>query len=160
VRVDDRSRIASHQAVLDPCCLGWVASWGRSHWLNLFLSGQGSVAMAYNPDTMSFDLPSTDMVYVAGLPQNVTESDIAEYFGSIGVLKVDKKTGKKKIWLYRDKDTGALKGDGTVTYEDPFSASSAVEWFNNKDWKAVVVAAVSPDDKQQAASKQLGNHYL
>jgi hypothetical protein len=31
--------------------------------------------------------------------------------------------------------TGALKGDGTVSYEDPFSAASAVEWFNNKEWK-------------------------
>lgn len=42
---------------------------------------------------------------------------------------------KQKIWLYRDKETGALKGDGTITYEDPFSAGSAVEWFNNKEWK-------------------------
>ncbi|KAL6754133.1 hypothetical protein V8C86DRAFT_2709850 [Haematococcus lacustris] len=111
--------------------------------------------MAYNPDTMSFDLPSTDMVYVAGLPQNVTESDIAEYFGSIGVLKVDKKTGKKKIWLYRDKDTGALKGDGTVTYEDPFSASSAVEWFNNKDWKGSTLT-VSLADKGGAGGGPSG----
>lgn len=36
---------------------------------------------------------------------------------------------------YRDKESGSLKGDGTVSYEDPFSAASAVQWFNNKDWK-------------------------
>jgi hypothetical protein len=42
-------------------------------------------------------------------------ADLAEYFGSIGIVKIDKKTKKHKIWLYRDKTTGALKGDGTVT---------------------------------------------
>jgi RNA-binding protein FUS len=36
---------------------------------------------------------------------------------------------------YFSQATGALKGDGTVSYEDPFSAASAVEWFNNKEWK-------------------------
>jgi hypothetical protein len=47
---------------------------------------------------------------------------------------MDKKAKKPKIWLYRDKETGALKGDGTVTYEDPFSAGSAVQWFSGKEW--------------------------
>lgn len=56
----------------------------------------------------------------------------------IGVIKTDKKTRGKKIWLYRDKATGALKGDGTVSYEDPFSAGSAVEWFNQKEWKGAL----------------------
>jgi RNA-binding protein FUS len=91
--------------------------------------------MLSNVDTMSFDLPSTDTVYVTGLPPSTTESDLAEYFGSIGVIKIDKKTKKQKIWLYRDRDTGALKGDGTVSYEDPFSAGSAVSWFSGKEWK-------------------------
>lgn len=54
---------------------------------------------------------------------------------SAGIIKMDKKTKKPKIWLYRDKATGGLKGDGTVTYEDPFSAASAVSWFGDKEWK-------------------------
>jgi hypothetical protein len=91
--------------------------------------------MAYNPNTMSFDLPETDTVYVSGMPAGVSEGDIAEFFGSIGIIKLDKKTKTKKIYLYRDKATGEMKGDGTVSYEDPFSAASAVEWFHNKDWK-------------------------
>ena len=41
---------------------------------------------AYNTDTMSFDLPDTDMVYVTGLPTNVTIDEVAEHFGSIGEL--------------------------------------------------------------------------
>ena len=28
-----------------------------------------------------------------------------------------------------------MQGDGTVSYVDPFSATSAVEWFNGKDFK-------------------------
>lgn len=91
----------------------------------------------YNADTMSWQVPDTDTVYVDGLPQGITEKDVEEFFGSIGIIKTDKKTRGKKIWLYRDKATGALKGDGTVSYEDPFSAGSAVEWFNGKDWKGV-----------------------
>jgi hypothetical protein len=67
--------------------------------------------MAYNPDTLSFDLPDTDQIYVSGLPDGVTERDLEEYFGSIGVIKTDKKTRGKKIYMYRDKATGALKGD-------------------------------------------------
>ena len=65
--------------------------------------------MAYNPDTMSFEEPNTDMVYVSGLPSNTTEEDIAAHFGSIGLLKEDKKKNKPKIWLYRDKGTNQLK---------------------------------------------------
>ncbi len=65
--------------------------------------------MAYNPDTLSFTEPATDMVYIAGLPEGITEEDMAAHFGTIGLLKQDKKKGKPKIWLYRDKATGALK---------------------------------------------------
>ena len=88
--------------------------------------------MAYNADTMSFDVPDTDCVYISGLPDSVTEADLEQHFGSIGIIKQDKKLKKSKVWLYRDKATGALKGDGTVTYEDPFSAASAVSWFHGK----------------------------
>jgi hypothetical protein len=40
-----------------------------------------------------------------------------------------------QVWLYRDKATGELKGDATVTYEDPFSASSAPTWFDGKEFR-------------------------
>ena len=50
-----------------------------------------------------------DQVYVSGLAGDVTEEDLAAHFGSIGMLKDDKKRGKPKIWLYRDKATNALK---------------------------------------------------
>ena len=172
--------------------------------------------MGYNADTMSFEVPNTDTVYISGLPAGTTESSkqlqmlhpssvpclgkrasvpckrrgydgwqsgmlgpgsclqqrpagppvcddrvggddalaahggwpagMAEFFGSIGIIKMDKKSRppKPKIWLYRDKNTGELKGDGTVTYDDPFSAASAVEWFNKKDWKGAAAAQMRP----------------
>ncbi len=53
-------------------------------------------------------------MYVSGLSDNVTEEDLAAHFGSIGMLKDDKKRGKPKIWLYRDKGTNALKVDHTM----------------------------------------------
>jgi hypothetical protein len=70
--------------------------------------------MAYNADTMSFSLPETDTVYIEGLPPNTSEAEVEQYFGSIGIIKTDKKTRGKKIWLYRDKGTGQLKGCARV----------------------------------------------
>jgi hypothetical protein len=40
-----------------------------------------------------------------------------------------------QVWIYRDKATGMPKGECTVTYEDPFSAASAVSWFGGKDFR-------------------------
>ena len=65
--------------------------------------------MAYNPDTLSFTVPETDMIYIAGMGSDITEEQVAAHFSTIGVLKQDKKKGKPKIWLYRDKASGKLK---------------------------------------------------
>ena len=69
--------------------------------------------MSFNPDTLSFDVPDTDTVYVSNLPDGTTEAELAKHFGAIGVIREDKKRKCPKIWLYRDKATGAPKGDGT-----------------------------------------------
>ena len=47
---------------------------------------------------MSFVLPETDTVYVTGLPGSITEADVAEFFGTIGVIKFDKQKKKHKVW--------------------------------------------------------------
>lgn len=51
----------------------------------------------------------TDQVYISGLPKDTTEEEIEAHFGSIGIIKLDKKLEKKKIWLYKDKATGENK---------------------------------------------------
>lgn len=69
----------------------------------------------------------------------VTEGEINDHFGSIGVIKKDKRTGKPKIWIYRNKETGAGKGEATITYDDSSAASSAIGWFDGKEFSGNVI---------------------
>ena len=45
---------------------------------------------------------------------------------------MDKKTMRPKIWVYKDKVTGAGKGEATVTFDDPNTVEAAINWFNGK----------------------------
>ncbi|TRY57979.1 hypothetical protein DNTS_027335 [Danionella cerebrum] len=47
---------------------------------------------------------------------------------------VNKKTGKTMINLYTDKATGRLKGEATVSFDDPPSAKAAIDWFDGKEF--------------------------
>eukprot|EP00898_Chlorokybus_atmophyticus_P005339 jgi/Chlat1/5806/Chrsp4S06280 len=90
--------------------------------------------------------PPSDTVYVSGIPPHAGEQDLAELFATIGMLKMDRRTNLPKIWLYRDKATGALKGDGT----DPYAAGAAVEWFNNKEFLGSVLQVSLAQRKGEA----------
>ncbi|KAK9275210.1 hypothetical protein L1049_022472 [Liquidambar formosana] len=94
-------------------------------------------------------VPSTGSVYVCNLPLGTDETMLAEYFGTIGLLKKDKRTGRPKIWLYRDKVTNEPKGDATVTYEDPHAALAAIEWFNNKDFHGNTIGVFIAESKSK-----------
>ncbi|KAJ3090029.1 TATA-binding protein-associated factor 2N, partial [Physocladia obscura] len=80
---------------------------------------------------------SEDTIYINGLPPSVTVVAIAEYFGTVGIIKTDKKLRPPgpKIWIYRDKATQLPKGDATLTYEDPPAASAAITFFNGKPFR-------------------------
>lgn len=52
---------------------------------------------------------------------------------------MDKRTQKRKIWLYKDKQTGLSKGEATVTYDDANAAQSAISWFDGKDFRGSVI---------------------
>ncbi|KAK9106366.1 hypothetical protein Syun_022377 [Stephania yunnanensis] len=93
--------------------------------------------------------PANGSVYVCNLPAGTDETMLAEFFGTIGLLKKDKRSGKPKIWLYRDKVTNEPKGDATVTYEDPHAASAAVEWFNNKDFHGSIIGVFIAESKSK-----------
>lgn len=80
-----------------------------------------------------------DTVFVSGMDTDATEEDIVHHFGAIGIIKKDKKTQKPKVWIYRDKESGASKGECTITYDDPHTASSAIEWFDGKDMRGNVI---------------------
>lgn len=80
-----------------------------------------------------------DTVFVSGMDETADENEIAHHFGAIGIIKKDKKTQKPKIWIYRDKQTGSSKGECTITYDDPHTASSAIEWFDGKEFKGSTI---------------------
>ncbi|PIA35448.1 hypothetical protein AQUCO_03500071v1 [Aquilegia coerulea] len=91
--------------------------------------------------------PSNGSIYICNLPHGTDENMLAEFFGTLGLLKKDKRTGRPKIWLYRDKSTNEPKGDATVTYEDPHAALAAVEWFNNKDFHGSIIGVFMAESK-------------
>lgn len=80
-----------------------------------------------------------DTIFVAGMDTDITEDEIEHHFGAIGIIKKDKKTQKPKIWIYRDKATGQGKGECTITFDDPHTASSAIDWFDGKDFKGATI---------------------
>lgn len=77
------------------------------------------------------DVPN-DTIFVSGFPEETTEAQLAEHFGQIGIIKTDRKNQCPKIWIYKDKTTGRGKGEATITYDDPPTATSAISWFSGK----------------------------
>lgn len=71
-------------------------------------------------------------------------------------LQKDKKTGKPKIWLYRNKETGESKGEATITYDDSNAAKSAISWFDNKNFNGSTIH-VSLAQRQNNWQKGGGN---
>ncbi|KAI8381291.1 uncharacterized protein BYT42DRAFT_565996 [Radiomyces spectabilis] len=99
-----------------------------------------------------------DTVYITNLPQDVTEEKLAAHFGSIGLIKIDKKTRKPKIWIYVDKATNLPKGDATLTYDDPPSADAAIDWFGGKEFMGNVIQ-VSKAERKMAMPPGGGGRY-
>jgi hypothetical protein len=119
VSLDDRART-------------WSCSDGRTGKLD---GGGGFTRGDRQLDDGSMSWENT--IYIAGLPTSVSLADIAEFFGRIGPIKKSKKNyslGEPTIHLYKDKRTGRPKGDGTVSYEDPATAKSAVDWFHDQEF--------------------------
>ncbi|GAB5371360.1 hypothetical protein AAMO2058_001573100 [Amorphochlora amoebiformis] len=69
---------------------------------------------------------TTTTIYVTGLPENVTEMELAKEFSKCGLIKRDEKSGEPKVRVYRD-DEGRPKGDGIVIFLQRTSVDLAVE---------------------------------
>ncbi|XP_066923175.1 RNA-binding protein cabeza-like isoform X2 [Clytia hemisphaerica] len=83
-----------------------------------------------------------DTVFVAGLPPSASTTEIAEFFGKIGIIKTDRRTREPKIWMYKNHD-GTPKGECTITYDDCDASQAAVSWFNGKEYDSSHVLKVS-----------------
>ncbi|XP_059931700.1 TATA-binding protein-associated factor 2N isoform X5 [Gadus macrocephalus] len=88
------------------------------------------------------DNSDNNTIFVQGLGEEVTPDEVGTYFKQIGIIKLNKKTGQPMINLYSDKATGRLKGEATVSFDDPPSAKAAIAWFDGKEFngKAIKVS--------------------
>ncbi|KAI4821687.1 hypothetical protein KUCAC02_007281 [Chaenocephalus aceratus] len=68
------------------------------------------------------DNSDNNTIFVQGLGDDYT------------VESINKKTGLPMINLYTDRETGKLKGEATMSFDDPPSAKAAIDWFNGKDF--------------------------
>ena len=55
------------------------------------------------------------------------------------MFQIDKRLQKPKIWMYRDKASGRSKGECTVTFENPCTATCAVSWCDGKEFMGKVI---------------------
>ncbi|NWV05662.1 FUS protein, partial [Ptilonorhynchus violaceus] len=53
------------------------------------------------------------------------------------------------INLYTDRETGKLKGEATVSFDDPPSAKAAIDWFDGRSQ----IPAFSPQNPPLSHSK-------
>ena len=88
--------------------------------------------------------PSKVQVFIEGLPLNVQISDIVKYFSTVGKIKLDRETRNPRVWLYKNKTTGELTGEATVTYVDRESQKMALQSFHGKLFMNRYILKVSP----------------
>ncbi|KAK5913516.1 hypothetical protein CgunFtcFv8_008040 [Champsocephalus gunnari] len=86
----------------------------------------------YGPTVQDQDNSDNNTIFVQGLGDDYTVESVADYFKQIGIIKINKKTGLPMINLYTDRETGKLKGEATVSFDDPPSAKAAIDWFNGE----------------------------
>ncbi|XP_028662863.1 TATA-binding protein-associated factor 2N [Erpetoichthys calabaricus] len=85
------------------------------------------------------DNSDNNTIFVQGLGEDVSTEEVGDFFKQIGIIKINKKTGKPMINLYTDKATGRLKGEATVSFDDPPSAKAAIDWFDGKDFNGRII---------------------
>jgi RNA recognition motif-containing protein len=71
-------------------------------------------------------------IYISGLPKDITEFELTEYFSRCGFIRKDPKTNQNKIKLYKDIN-GKNKGDALVSFLREESVSMAVDLFNQTE---------------------------
>uniref|UniRef100_A0A914KR34 RRM domain-containing protein n=1 Tax=Meloidogyne incognita TaxID=6306 RepID=A0A914KR34_MELIC len=73
-------------------------------------------------------------VYTSGFPPTIDEEEYVKFMTKCGVVQKDPRTGKPKIKLYRIKETGEPKGDGTCCYVKMESVELALQILDGWQW--------------------------
>ncbi|CAF3144763.1 unnamed protein product [Rotaria sp. Silwood2] len=75
------------------------------------------------------------VVYITGLPKEIQNETLAEVFGAAcgQIAPVDVRSPKPKIWVYKDRQTREGKGEATITFINPESCQTAINYFNGKE---------------------------
>ena len=71
-------------------------------------------------------------IYIQGLPDDITENELKEYFVRCGVVRLDPHTGKEQIRIYTD-ESGKPKGDARIGYMMMESIDMAIEMLNETE---------------------------
>ena len=71
-------------------------------------------------------------IFVQYLPIPVRESDLEKYFSTVGEIKEDKMTKKKRIWIYKEADGKTQKGECTITYRDTETQRRALDKYQGE----------------------------
>lgn len=99
-------------------------------------------------------------VYVTGLPEDITEQELEEYFSKCGVIMVDLSTSVPRVKIYRD-EAGKVKGDGLVVYFRPESVGLATMLLDGTELRPGVYIQVSEatvrEPKQEGGVGQDGS---
>ena len=94
-------------------------------------------------------------IYVQGLPDDINEQELKDYFVRCGVIRLDPYSGQEQIKLYRDKETGVPKGDARIGYAMIESVEMAIDMLDGTEirpgWKISV---------EQAEFQQKGGEYV
>ena len=88
--------------------------------------------------------PSQVQVFVEGLPLNVQIKDVVRYFSTVGRIKLDRESRSPRVWLYKNKVTGELTGEATVTYVNRETQNLALESYNGRLFMNRYLLKVTP----------------
>ncbi|XP_059693862.1 RNA-binding protein FUS-like [Haemorhous mexicanus] len=125
------SQISGRASKIPEFLLIYLLSGGERGGFNKF-GGPRDQGPRHDPGEQ--DNSDNNTIFVQGLGENVTIESVADYFKQIGIIKTNKKTGQPMINLYTDRETGKLKGEATVSFDDPPSAKAAIDWFDGKEF--------------------------
>lgn len=83
-------------------------------------------------------------IFVEGLPLNVQLHDVIQYFSTVGRIKLNRESRTHRVWLYKNKGTGELTGEATVTYVDRETQKLALQSYNGRLFMNRYLLKVTP----------------